>query len=340
MKHLFIFFLLLICQIGQAQEDSLFVKDTEHPLVGKIKVLDQGVLTFKTSYSKSDFKIKWSKVLKMYTDTEFMIYISNGNKHIGYLRSQTDSTITIYGLDHEILEETTVNSVVSITRIKEDFWSRIKGNIDLGYNLSKSNNLSQLTFNTKISYKGENWNHAFNYAGLHSSQDSAANIDRNELILTTQRYWNEGLIAFSDLQLLSNTEQALDLRTSLQIGPGKLFVHTNKTIVGGIVGLNILNEQFSNEQEDKNSAEILLGGSLNLFDFEDLDLNFNFSAYPSLTEKNRFRFDSRATLKYDLPLDFYISANYTINYDNQPAIEGKDLDYIFQVGFGWEFNDD
>jgi hypothetical protein len=43
--------------------------------------------------------------------------------------------------------------------------------------------------------------------------------------------------------------------------------------------------------------------------------------------------------KYDIPWDFYVKLGITVNYDNQPAIEGTQYDYILKTGFGWEFND-
>jgi hypothetical protein len=75
-----------------------------------------------------------------------------------------------------------------------------------------------------------------------------------------------------------------------------------------------------------------------MFDFNDFDLNTGIKFYPSLSEKGRIRTDYDLTLKYDLPLDFYVKLGFTLNFDNQPAIEGNDFDYIFTSGFGWEFD--
>ena len=38
----------------------------------------------------------------------------------------------------------------------------------------------------------------------------------------------------------------------------------------------------------------------------------------------------------DLPLDIFIKLNYTLNYDNQPAIGATERDYVFQTTLGWE----
>lgn len=75
-----------------------------------------------------------------------------------------------------------------------------------------------------------------------------------------------------------------------------------------------------------------------MFDFSDLNLKTGLKIYPSLSEKGRIRIDYDLTLKYDLPLDFYIKMGFTLNFDNQPAIEGNDFDYIFTSGFGWKFD--
>ena len=73
-----------------------------------------------------------------------------------------------------------------------------------------------------------------------------------------------------------------------------------------------------------------------MFNFKDFDLSTELTVFPSLSEKKRFRIDYNFTLKYDLPLDFYVKGTLNLNYDNQPAIKGNDLDYVFSTGFGWE----
>ena len=73
-----------------------------------------------------------------------------------------------------------------------------------------------------------------------------------------------------------------------------------------------------------------------MFNFKDFDFSTELTVFPSLSEKKRFRIDYNFTLKYDLPLDFYVKGTLNLNYDNQPAIKGNDLDYVFSTGFGWE----
>ena len=74
-----------------------------------------------------------------------------------------------------------------------------------------------------------------------------------------------------------------------------------------------------------------------MFDVGDLNLITSIVAYPSFTETKRWRSDFIFDLKYDLPLDFYISLGVTINYDNQPVEGAAEFDYVAHTGFGWEW---
>ena len=81
-----------------------------------------------------------------------------------------------------------------------------------------------------------------------------------------------------------------------------------------------------------------MGVNLNMYNFEDISLTTDLKVSPTVSEWGRVRADYNLTLKYDLPYDFYIKTAFTMNYDNEPAIEGNQYDYIFSSGFGWEFN--
>jgi len=61
----------------------------------------------------------------------------------------------------------------------------------------------------------------------------------------------------------------------------------------------------------------------------DLSLPGNLFIYPSFTESGRWRTDFKIDSKYELPLDFYISMGLTLNYDNRPAVAGKETDYVY-----------
>ena len=84
--------------------------------------------------------------------------------------------------------------------------------------------------------------------------------------------------------------------------------------------------------------EAFMGSELNLFDIGDLSLFNTIYVYPSLTESGRLRADIILNVSYDFPLDFYLKLGTTLNYDNRPAIEGNETDYVINFSVGWKFN--
>jgi hypothetical protein len=100
-------------------------------IVGEIKSLNNGVLTIETDYSKSDFTIKWPEIKRIYSKTNFLVTLANGQRINGPLRSpDSTSRVVIAGIDGMIVE-TSIDSVVYLKGVKSQFWSRVYGGVDL-----------------------------------------------------------------------------------------------------------------------------------------------------------------------------------------------------------------
>jgi len=168
-----------------------------------------------------------------------------------------------------------------------------------------------------------------------SSQDSVAETKRTEGGISAKYFLQKDWYLAASLNFLSNTEQALNLRTTGKLGIGKYLVHTNKQYWGLGTGLSLNNESFTNGIASRSSLEGYFGSEL-FFDIGDLNLLSNIWVYPSFTENGRWRTDFIFDAKYDLPLDFYIKAGFTLNYDNRPAVKGKETDYVLAFSVGWE----
>ena len=137
--------------------------------------------------------------------------------------------------------------------------------------------------------------------------------------------------------LLQNDEQKIKLRATTQGGLGNYIIQTNRMYFAAAGGLAWNYETYTETTDnDKNSLEAFGGLEINIFDIGDLNLLSNLAAYPSLTESQRIRLDYKFDLKYEFPLDFFISLGFTLNYDNQPVEGASASDYVLQTTFGWE----
>jgi hypothetical protein len=335
--RLVLFNCVLLCCFTEArsQHDSLVLNNGDI-IVGEIKSMEKGVVIIETGYSKNDFSVEWSGIKEIYSKAIFMVTLSDGRKINGSLQSTEEGKkVLITGSDEKKIEAA-LNDIVFLKGIKSDFWSRLSASIDAGFSLSKANNLQQFTVNSSIGYTADKWMLDFYYTMVNSSQDSVESTKRTDAGLnykySLKRHW----FFASSLNFLSNTEQALKLRSMGKVGIGNYLVHTNRSYWGLSAGFSYNNESFTNGTASRNSLEAYAGTELNLFDIGDLSLYTSLYAYPGLTESGRLRTDFKIDTKYDLPRDFYIKLGWTLNYDNRPAIEGKETDYVFFFTVGWE----
>ena len=318
-----------------SQHDSLILKNKD-VIVGEIKALDKGVLTIETGYSKTDFTIEWSGIKEIYSNTRFLVTLKDGSRINGTFRSLDSARkIIITDIDGR-KTETTFEDIVYLKGLKSSFWSRVHANIDLGLSITKANNLKQYNVRSGFGYLADKWLADVSYDDTRSWQDSVAETKRTEAGASFTYFLPKDWYLLAALNTLANTEQALKLRFTAKLGGGKYLVHTNKSYWGVGGGGSFNNETFTNGTSSRSSMEGYLGTEVNLFDIGDFSLLSNLYVYKSFTESGRWRSDFKLDTKYDLPLDFYIKFGITLNYDNQPAVVGKETDYVYVFSIGWE----
>lgn len=337
MKNKFLIIaLLLISSFLSAQNDTISLKNN-NILVGEIKALAKGVLTMETSFSDSDFKIEFNKVVGLNIQRKCIIVLTNGRRRFGNVKSNEKGSVEIK-TENGTSEQFNLNEIIALEEVYAKFWDRIKGSIDLGFNFAKANKNSQFTIGGKLNYIDKRWLFEGSINVLNSSQDNSDNTQRTDAKLEIIRILAKKWYLLGEVSFLSNTEQAIDGRVSTNLGGGKFLVSTNKLYLGLTLGLTYNIENYQDSSLDKTSTESFASLGFNMFDFEDIDINTTLQLYPSLSEKGRVRSDFDLTLKYDLPWDLYIKLGFTLNYDNQPAIAGNYSDYILTTGFGWDFD--
>lgn len=343
MRKFILFITFLIPYFSYAQMDSLVMINGD-VIVGEIKNMTKGVVEIETDYSDSNFKIEWEGITSMTCNTDFMVTLSNGRRISGKLVSSDPSSFQIIS-DEEGTIDVVPDDIVNLKSVETSFLSKLSASIDVGYSYAKANNLSQLNGGAFVGYNTKRWALSLSLNSLRSTQDNVDDIERNDGTLTGNYFLPYGFYGTVDFRYLTNTEQSINLRTTTSLGFGKYIIHTNAAYWGFSTGASFLSESF-NQTLDENgdpftkpsttSAEWYIGTEVNLFDTGDLSFNTNARASRTLTEGDRWRADVGANIKYDLPYDFYVKAGYNMNYDSQPAEVGKEVDYQYSFGFGWE----
>jgi hypothetical protein len=351
-KTCLIFLLMIHTILAFSQTDTLILKNNDL-IVGEIKSMDKNILGIETDYSDTDFKITWSGIKQVFSKTNYLITLSDGRRYNGRIRSLNDSIVEIdthmpsgiikFSKKTEGLEkpegdrvEIPKPQIVYLKALDEGFWSRLSFNFDFGTNLTKANDFREFTFNTALGYLADRWKGNFSFNHLRSTQADVEPIRRTEFAMQYNYFLQKDWFLIYNLDMLSNTEQLIELRTSNMVGVGKYLIHTNKSYLAFSSGVNFNNEKFTGEESANQSGEAFLGTQYNIFDVGDLDLVTTVVAYPSLTEKGRFRTDFKVDFRYELKFDLYFKIGSTVNYDNQPTEGASTLDYIFQTTVGWK----
>jgi hypothetical protein len=328
------FFLFSVSLFAQ-QPDSIVFKNGNY-IVGEIKSMDRGIIQIETDYSDSDFKIEWEGISYMSSKSLLLVSTTKGMRLYGTLETVENNSIQITLLNGET-QIVPFNDIVNLKSVDQGFLDRLYAAIDLGYSLTKARNQRQFTLRSRAGYIAEKWSLDATYNSLTSKQDDVEDIERTDGLFSFRYVLPREWFVIFQLDFLSNTEQLLDLRTNTKVGLGKYILRTNQYYWGLSGGVSFNNENYQLDEDDRQSQEAWFATELNLYDIGDFSLLTKATAYPSLSESGRLRFDFNIDLKYDLPLDFYIKSGLTLNYDNQPVTNATKADYVWQTTFGWEW---
>ena len=325
-----LFFLIALLSFGQ--NDSIWMKNKD-VLVGELKSLNKSVISYKTSYSDKDFQIDYNEVSRFSTQDLFVVYLTDNSHYTGTIKSTGPGKLQIWYAG-ALIRGIDIQEVVLMSEINQKFWKRFSGALDIGFNLAKTNNNVQLTTAGNLKYSSDKYQSTFSFNTLNSDQDNVERIDRKEFGFTALRFLEKYYVS-ADLNYLSSTELGIRNRISPGLGAGRTLITTEKLYWMAGVGINYNIEKYFDPTQDKESVEAKIATQFEMFNFSNINVFTSATGYPSLSEKGRFRLDYKLTFKYDLPYDFYIKTDFTLNYDNQPPNNASSSDYVLSTGFGW-----
>ena len=335
-KYLLIILALYSTTVLFSQNDSLILNNGD-VIIGELKSMDRGVATIETAYSDKDFKIEWDGIKEMYTTTSFLITTSDGDRFNGIIESSGDKTVTI-SLDDGGNREVLFMDIVYLKGVDEGFWHKIDAFVDIGFDMTKANNIMTFSTRSGIEYMAPVWSLGLTFNTNFTSQDDVDNINRTDGGLTFKYFLPKSFYIPVSVTYLKSSELNLNSRWTTAAGAGYYIFQTNHLYWGLDAGAAFNVENYMPDSiADMQSVEGFFGTDLNLFDIGDFSLSTTARAFPSFTESGRWRVDFNLDTKYDLPLEFYIKLGFSMNYDNRPVPGGSDMDYVLYTGFGWEW---
>jgi len=330
----FIFMQLLIFA---QKNDTVYLHNGDR-ITGEVKKFEYGILTLKTD-AMSTLSIEFDRIFAVYSAKFFEIRSSTGDLYYGSLgRSRVPGIINIVGLEDTIPKP--ILDIVQITSIKNQFWKRIDGSVDLGLSFTKASNVMQFNLNSKVSYRTTKYLSEIALNSIITDQQSKDVSRNNDLAFILNRVIEGNWFVGAQTKGQQNTELNLDYRYQAGLGAGYDIVHTNSNRLFSIAGFLGNVEKTLDTQEESVNYEALLSLNYKWFRYRSpkIDLTSRVNAYPSITVRNRVRFDFNLQGKFEIIKDLYFSITIYDEYDSKPSADqsGKN-DWGLITSFGYTF---
>ena len=325
----------------QAQKDDTVYLINGDRITGEVKRYESGLLVLKTE-GISTINIEYDKIQTFFSTKYFEIVKKTGLSYFGFItKSEREQSINICIGKDTITEP--IKDIVEITRIKDRFWKKFSGSVDLGLSYYKSTNNLQYYLNGELKYRARKDLVSFGVDLLLSNQkisDSLIISRKNDIGLDYSHFFQGRWWSGISSKWQQNTELDLDYRLQLGFGAGYDIVRTNPVRFYALGGVFVNREKPADSVSSSTNFEGLMSFKVTWLQYRHpkIDISSNFDAYPSITIRNRYRLEYNLSVKYEIFKDFYIGLTFYDNYDSKPSGGGpalNDWSVVFTIGYSF-----
>ena len=227
-----------------------------------------------------------------------------------------------------------------MTQIKNKFWRRFSGNVNFGYNYTKSTKISQGSFNGMLEYRPRDYLLKLSGSALISGESGIQVSRKDNIDLTGLRYLKKRWFVIGMTSFQQNTEMGLDLRIQGILGYGNELIHTKSNQLLSSLGMSVNQERSADSTANTVNAEGVLSTYYKLFiiSIPKVSITSSLMIYPSFTVKGRWRlsYELQATTEIISNLNFSITFDY--NFDNKPlTATSSNTDMNISTTLGYSF---
>lgn len=324
-------------QLSAGTPDELVTVDGSR-LIGEFKQLKGAEVKFKTP-ATDDIHVKWELVRTVRTSRFFEVALQSGTKFYGLIVGTEDGRLFVGA--GQRFTEVDRDSVVEITRIRQGFWARLKGDLDIGLGLSKASSQREVTanFNSRFRNERSDWRLTGNV--YVREQEGSDRVNRNSVILTYNRFFaSSNWFVTVGLQAEHNSELGLELRGLATAGAGYHVIRNVRNDLAVYAGLAPSREQFVTDQPSQSNLEAVLGARYTRYLLGTTDTRIELDAvgFASLTTGGRYRYVANLSLRHEITSDLYVAINGYATYDTKPPSDltaPDDYSVSFGAGVSW-----
>ena len=334
--------LMLIGTANAADKtDVVFLKNGDR-LTGEIKLLERGLLTFKTD-DLGTLSIEWKAIDRIQTRQLLEVEQINGERRHGHaVEVGAPGTLALDKTDdgRDDADSVALDSIVHMVPLSEGNWlDRLDGHVSAGVSASSANDDRKYTIAADASYRdvARSWDAAYDAARTESSNNDPS--ERDNLTGTYRWLRDDRWFWAATAGLTRNDELDLNLRSLAGAGVGRYWIRDQNHELSAVVGIAASREDYSQGAESRHSFEAVLQGNYSLFHFDpDIDVSVGLTLYPSLTISGRLRSEADVSARIELIKDLYYELSYVRSQDNKPPnVDSEEVDWSVTSSLGYKF---
>jgi hypothetical protein len=321
-----------------ARTDVIVLRNGDH-ITGEVIQMQQGKLQVKTD-DAGTLSIEWDKIASIATATRYDVTVRDGRRLFGQIRPAAAQSLDLVA-DDGTVTTLLMADVVWFAQIKNTFWSRIDGSLDLGGSYTQSSGVADLAFDADARYRRP----SYSYSATFSTNVTRQNNDGGE---TTSRYslklnytkfrGNQWFVSPFGL-FESNRELGFTFRGTGAFSAGRYVLQSNRAqvvLAGGVAA----GRESPVDAATVTNVDALAVAEFSIFtyDYPTTRVDFATLVFPSLDDPGRVRINANARIRRELFKDFFIALSAYDAFDSRPkSATARTNDVGGSISFGWTF---
>jgi len=327
LKFIFLIFLTGSILSTKGQKTDKVVLLNGDTLTGEIMSMKLGILTYKMD-GPGTISIKWEYVTGIKSNKVFDFTLRNGE-------------IIVAGLDSlfQSHHHTGLNDIIEIIPIKDRFLNRLIGDVNLGFNYTKSNSILQSNFSSNIAYVIPKREFNLKLSSVLTNYGRDTSFTKKQDVLGSyMRNLNKNYFWEVALGWQQNTELGLSNRYLFSGAFGWQPLTDNHNRLLAAAGLSYNQEQSLETSQFSGNLDALFMINYKRFYYSTpkLSINAAYTIYPGLSDWGRIRMQADLNVSVEIFKDFQTGLVFYYSFDNKPpegSLSTNDYGIMFTLGY-------
>ena len=278
------------------------------------------------------------KIASVTTTARYDVTVRDGRRLFGRLRPAAAGSLDLVA-DDGTVTTLPMSDIVWFAQIKNTFWDRIDGSMDLGGSYTKSSGVADFAFDLGATYRRPSFSYAASFSSNLTRQEDQETTTRYSLKLNYTKFRRNQWFISPFALFESNRDLGFTFRGTGAFSIGRYLLQSNRAEVVVAGGISAGRELPVDVPAVTNVDALgVLNFSLFTYDYPTTRIDFGALVFPSVDDPGRVRINADGKLKRELFKDFYVALSGYDAFDNKPkSANASRNDFGGSISFGWTF---